>query len=187
MQCSSDVGAGINSFALVSYIPDPLGSFLNRLRSELIPGCVARSHVTILPPRELAVSSETASMELRQGVQPFRPFSLRVSDIHLFEVTSVIYLGISAGSQKLQEMHDALNRGGLRVDEPHIFHPHVTLAQNFDPSLVPELLATAKARWAEFRGQHQFDLDSLAFVQNTEENRWVDLEMLALGETVHSL
>jgi len=29
----------INSFALVSYIPEPLAGFLDRLRQELVPNC----------------------------------------------------------------------------------------------------------------------------------------------------
>jgi len=43
----------INSFALVSYIPEPLAGFLDRLRQELVPDCFLRAHVTILPPRPI--------------------------------------------------------------------------------------------------------------------------------------
>ena len=44
----------INSFALVSYIPEPLAGFLDRLRQELVPNCFLRAHVTILPPRPIS-------------------------------------------------------------------------------------------------------------------------------------
>ena len=38
----------INSFALVTYIPEPLAGFLDRLRQELVPNCFLRAHATIL-------------------------------------------------------------------------------------------------------------------------------------------
>ena len=41
----------IGEYALVIYIPDPLGSFLNRIREELAPGGLpGRAQVTVLPP-----------------------------------------------------------------------------------------------------------------------------------------
>ena len=43
----------LSQFALVAYIPDPLGRFLDDLRVELTPDCKPRAHVTILPPRPL--------------------------------------------------------------------------------------------------------------------------------------
>ena len=49
--CASQPALGdrINSYAVVSYIPGALGEFITRLREELVKGCVAQSHVTILP------------------------------------------------------------------------------------------------------------------------------------------
>src|ERR1035438_9490908 len=45
----------LNVFALVIYIHDPLGSFLDDLRRQLVPGCNPHAHVSVLPPRPLAV------------------------------------------------------------------------------------------------------------------------------------
>ena len=41
----------MNQFALVIYIPDPLGRFLDDLRRELAPDCVPHAHVSVLPPQ----------------------------------------------------------------------------------------------------------------------------------------
>jgi hypothetical protein len=47
--------ARLNVFALVIYIGDPLGRFLDDLRRELSPQCNPHAHVSVLPPRPLSV------------------------------------------------------------------------------------------------------------------------------------
>ena len=54
----------LNVFALVIYIPDPLGRFLDDLRRELVPGCNPHAHVSVLPPRPLAVDWQVASEQV---------------------------------------------------------------------------------------------------------------------------
>jgi 2'-5' RNA ligase len=87
----------------------------------------------------------------------------------------VIYLSIGAGYRELESMHAALNQGPLQFDEPFVYHPHVTLAQQLLPEDVEGALALARKRWREFPYSHSFTVDRLTFVQNTEENRWADL------------
>ena len=58
----------INSFSLVSYIPGPLGEFITNLRQDLVSGCVAQSHVTVLPPRPIEVPIEEAEDALHQSL-----------------------------------------------------------------------------------------------------------------------
>ena len=60
MLCDTREQDGVNSYALVSYIPDPLRRFLDDLRRELVPGCVPAAHVTVLPPRPLSGTVEEA-------------------------------------------------------------------------------------------------------------------------------
>lgn len=187
MWCSPDEGSRINSFALVSYIPDPLGEFLDRLRRDLVLGCAARSHVTILPPRVLTVPDSQAGDLLRQDLQEFAPFRLELGDVEVFEKTSVVFLGIKNGQRELEAMHQALNHDGLWFDEPYQYHPHITLAQGFDAQLLPELHEIAKQRWSEFHGEKAYIVDVLTFVQNTAENRWLDLEGFPLRERVGSV
>ena len=54
-------GLGINSYALISYLPEPLAGYLDSLRCELVPRCQARTHVTVLPPRPLAAGLPDAA------------------------------------------------------------------------------------------------------------------------------
>ena len=53
----------LNVFALVLYVPSPLGIFLDNLRRELAPACNPHAHVSLLPPRSVAVSWEEASAQ----------------------------------------------------------------------------------------------------------------------------
>ena len=72
-------------------------------------------------------------------------------------------------------MHKGLGVEGLRFDEKFPYHPHVTLAQELDPAIVPEVLELATRRWQESAPAHTFIVDSLTFVQNRGGNNWIDL------------
>ena len=184
MPCSAAEGERINSFAVVCYVPDPLGAFLDQLRRDLVPGCIARSHVTILPPRELVVEEPQAAQSLHAGLRHAASSRLDLGAVEVFEGTSVIYLGLRSGTATLEHLHDILNTGDLWFNEPYRYHPHITLAQNFDPTRLAELSAIARGRWSEWSGARWFDLDVLTFVQNTLGNRWLDLEEIRLAEPV---
>jgi len=170
------VGNSVNSFALISYLPEPLGGFLDSLRCELVPRCQAKTHVTVLPPRPLAEGlPESAWRDLSDSLDVFPPFRVELSTIEVFEGTNVIYLSVGSGYRELERMHAALNRGPLKFAEPFEYHPHVTLAQQLLPEEVGAAVKLARARWREFTHAHSFMLDRLTFVQNTVENRWADL------------
>jgi 2'-5' RNA ligase len=176
MNGCSGVGNAINSFALISYLPEPLAGFLNLLRCELVPRCQAKTHVTVLPPRPLAKGlPETAWRDLNDALETFPPFRVELTSIDVFPGTNVIYLSIGAGFRELERMHAALNQGALEFAEPFEYHPHVTLAQQLSPEDVESAAARARSRWKEFPSSHSFMVDRLTFVQNTQENRWADL------------
>jgi 2'-5' RNA ligase len=179
MQCDPLGSQRINSFSVVSYIPGDLGDFITRLRQELVAGCVAQSHVTILPPRPLSVSVAEAEDFLRRRTRDFAPVELHLPRIGMFEQTCVIYVEVGAGAGELAEMHSELNIGPLAHSEPFRYHPHITLAQNFAPEDLDEMRSAAEARWREAPAR-RFLVDTLTFVQNTVENRWVDLADCAL-------
>jgi 2'-5' RNA ligase len=170
------VGNGINSFALISYLPEPLGGFVDSLRCELVPRCQARSHVTVLAPRPLSSCvPETVWADLNDSLAGFRPYRVELGSVEIFAGTNVIYISINAGYRELVQMHDALNRGPLQFAEPYEYHPHVTLAQQLTPEQVEAAAALARRRWSEFPYSRSFTVDRLMFVQNTVENRWADL------------
>jgi 2'-5' RNA ligase len=174
----------VNSFALVSYISDPLAGFLNRLRCELVPDCVAKAHVTVLPPRHLPSSPEDALRELQHGLQDFQPFRVELTEIAIFPGFQAVYLSIGVGRPELERMHAALDTGNLACVEPFEYYPHVTLAQDLAPQELAAAMELAAARWREFPHSRGFTLDKLTFVQNTLENRWIDLASVDLASHV---
>jgi 2'-5' RNA ligase len=168
-----------NLYALVIYIPDPLGQFLDDLRHELVPGCTPRAHVTVLPPRLLAQPQAAADQAL-QGSAMFAPFELELGRIAIFQATDVIYLELARGASELREMYRSLNGGELAYKEPFPYHPHVTLAQGLLPEHVELLHQTAVRRWAEFAHARSFRAERVTFVESTDCISWVDLAECSL-------
>ena len=173
----------INSFALVSYIPEPLAGFLDRLRQELVPNCFLRAHVTILPPRPISTKPAAAWGTIRTLAPRFAPFDVDLTEMEVFPVTDVIYIGIGRGRAELEHMHAGLNVEGLRFAEPFPYHPHITLAQELKGDEVDELARVARARWAECTLPKTFRVDEVFFVQNTRRKEWLDLGESALGHS----
>lgn len=175
MKCDPAPTDRINSFSLVSYIPGRLGEFVTRLRRELVAGCVAQSHVTILPPRPLFVEVAEAEQALREKVSGLSPLVVSVPRIHCFDQTCVVYADIGLGSNELHHMHEMLNTDELYYNEPFPYHPHITLAQGFRAEELHRMYQLACKRWQEEAPTTSFVIESLTFVQNTVANRWIDL------------
>ncbi|HLI83171.1 MAG TPA: 2'-5' RNA ligase family protein [Bryobacteraceae bacterium] len=178
---SSKLGPGV--FALVIYVPDPLGRFLDDLRRDLVPHYNPRAHVSVLPPRSLSVEWQIASSQLRALSESWRPFEVELTRIAVFPVTNVIYLELGEGAEELRRMHAKASRA-LAFDEPFAFHPHVTLAQEILPERVEEMRERAEHLWREYQGPRRFHADRAIFVQSVPDNCWVDLAEYPLGVPV---
>ncbi len=173
-------GERINLFSLVTYLPEPLGSFVDHLRQELVPGCSLRAHVTHLVPRRLE-EPQQASQQIGETLRRFQPFELRLNDVEIFTISSVVYVALSDGFKKMLEIHEALNAGAAYFAEPFPFHPHITLAQQISPAQVPGVFEHARLRWAAFNKSRVFRVDRATFVQATRYNTWIDLDEYPLG------
>jgi 2'-5' RNA ligase len=171
----------LNVYALVIYIPDPLGRFMDDLRRELAPACNPHAHVSVLPPRPLAVDWQVAGEQVRGLTETQPPFAVRLAEVRIFPVTNVTYIEVGAGAADLHRMHDAINRGALAFDEPFAYYPHITLAQQIEPDRVQAVHELAGRRWKEFTGPKTFRAERAAFVQNTAGNCWIDLAEFRFG------
>jgi 2'-5' RNA ligase len=174
----------VNSFSLVAYLPEPLAGVVDRLRREFAPECLARAHVTVLPPRPLECLAAETWIELRSQLQQFQPFLVELGEVSVFPVSNAIYLSIGTGRRELEQIHWAANSGRLGFAEDFHYCPHVTLAQDLNLDEIDRCLERAKRAWSEYRGPRTFPLDQLVFVQNTVENRWIDLTMFPLQSPV---
>lgn len=171
----------LNQYALVIYFPDPLAHFLDELRLELVAGCRPRAHVTVLPPRPIH-DVEAALEEARIMVPEFPPFEIEAGEVEVFPETNVIYIGVSKGARELRAMHRTMNTGPLAFDEPFVYHPHITLAQEFPAEKTVVLASLAAERWKQYSGPRSFHAERVEFVQNTVVKRWLDLATFGLGQ-----
>ena len=173
----------LNVFAIVMYIPGPLGIFLDDLRRELVPHCNPHAHVSVLPPRSLAVEWEAASRRARALTESWPAFDVELTGMRTFPVTEVIYIELGAGAGELRRMHAAMSTGALEFPEPFPYHPHITLAQELPHEQVAAADELARRRWREFEGERRFRAARATFVQNTPGNCWVDLAEYSLRKT----
>ena len=143
-------------FALVSYVPEPLGPRLDDL-TRALPGIVFRkAHITILPPRPLQVPVEQASLYTRRVLDQFRAFEVELSAVRRFPVTSVVYLDVTEGSETVHRLHDALNSCELAFNEQFEFHPHLTLAGPVPNEAIDDLQLRAEHLWEAVEPKERF-------------------------------
>ena len=183
---SSTGDVGINSFAVVSYFPGPLAEYLARLRRELVADCEARAHLTVLPPRPIEGRPEDASRGLYHVLQDFHPIPVELGGVEMFPESRVIYVSVQAGRAELERMYRALNSGGMAFQEPFPYHPHVTLARDAAAESIGAMLDRARSSWNSSPHPRSFLVEKLTLVQNTLENRWLDLEEVSLVSRVAS-
>ncbi|HTS66624.1 MAG TPA: 2'-5' RNA ligase family protein [Candidatus Acidoferrales bacterium] len=167
-------------YALVIYLPDPLGRFLDDLRRELVPGCNPHAHVSVLPPRTLKVDWQLAGEQVRECATEWAPFDVELGGLRMFPVTNVIYLELARGADELRRMHAMANSRALESAEPFQYHPHITVAQELDPDEVDTVNQLAHKRWQAFTGPRGFRADHTTFVRNTAGDCWTDLEQFPL-------
>jgi hypothetical protein len=180
-------GERANVYALVIYVPGPLGAFLDDLRRELVPDYNPRAHVSVLPPRPLPVEWGTAGSRVQSLADKAQAFEIELMRVEIFPATDVIYLEVGAGSTELRQLHSAMSAGPLAFDEPYAYQPHITLAQDIPAGEVGRLHELAVRRWREFSGSRSFRAERAVLVYNRCGDRWEDLAEYRLGGMDQSL
>ena len=83
-------------------------------------------------------------------------------------------------------MHSVLNVGAVSFQEPFPYHPHITLAQELAPEEHAAAFERCVREWREFAQPRAFQVDRMTFVQNTLDDRWLDLAGFPLASHVTS-
>jgi hypothetical protein len=174
-------GEHANVYALVIYVPGPLGVFLDDLRRELVPEYNPRAHVSVLPPRPLPVEWETAGRQVGLLADRAKAFEIELTSVEIFPATDVIYLEVGAGGAELRALHEAMSGGALAFAEPFVYQPHITLAQDITHRDVRGLHELAARRWRQFPGPRGFLGERAVLVYNQSGDRWNDLAEYRLG------
>lgn len=151
-------------FALVSYIPEPLSSFFNDLRSALPGDRNPQAHVTILPPRALRLPVDSASEQSQRILSNFPAFEIELSTVQRFPETNFLYLDIADGNSRVHDLHDALNTGELASAEEFEFRPHLTLGGPIPKTDLNAVQAQTQAAWLAAAHPRRFVLDEIVFL-----------------------
>ena len=175
-------------YALVAYLRDPVGRFVEGLRRELYPEHAhLAAHVTVLPPRELRGSEEEAVHQLRKLAARFTAFAIELNDVESFAPTTpTVFLRVSRSAHRFRDMHVAFNSGPLYCEEQWTYMPHLTIVKMPDFAAAEPALQIARERWAHYNGPRQAAINELTFVRESGEAAWTDLAVITLEKAVHA-
>lgn len=150
--------------AMVSYLPDPLGSYLRQLRNRLPGEHNPQAHITILPPRRLPVAVEVAAEQARATLQCFHAFSVELTTVRAFPETNVLYIEPGEGQASICRLYEQLNSGSLASAEQFAFLPHLTISGPMGESDLPEARHFAEKIWRAADFPRHFLLEEIVFL-----------------------
>jgi 2'-5' RNA ligase len=173
-------------YALVAYVKNALGEFVENLRQELHPDLPhLPAHLTILPPRVLQASELSALERLEEVCSRVQPFEVGLGEAETFvPVTPTVFIRVDFAAYRMCELHAQLNAKALKADEEWPYMPHLTIAKLSSEELAYQAFITARDRWAQFRGSRRILVNELTFVREQQQNRWVDLAGVPLGRSL---
>ncbi len=173
-------------YALVAYLRNSAGEFVERLRRELHPDLPhLAAHLTILPPRPLHGTEASALQLLERICGQQEPFYVTLGTVETFmPVTPTIYVGITADACCMTDLHEKLNTEVLQFEEPWPYIPHLTIAKMGEEEPARSAFAVARERWHDYMGTRRILLEKLTFVREDAPNHWTDLAPVVLGRTL---
>ena len=175
-------------YALVAYVKDQIGEFVENLRQELHPELPhLAAHVTLLPPRFLQgagpAALETLALEtLEEQCKEVEPFEVSLGEVETFiPVTATVFIRVAHAAYRMRELHDLLNTTALFCKEEWPYMPHLTIVKMSAEDQAQHAYRVARTRWAEFNGGRCIEIRDLTFVREEAPYYWVDLAGIPLG------
>ncbi|MDP9268222.1 MAG: 2'-5' RNA ligase family protein [Acidobacteriota bacterium] len=170
-------------YAVVAYVRDPVGHFLEELRREVYPQYPhLPAHLTILPPRQLLAGEPAAVAALQALGRGIEPFEVTLGAVASFApVTPTVFLEIAHGAHRMRELHDLLSLPLFQQDEPWPYEPHLTVVKVGTLPEAERAFADALARWAHYHGPRRLLVEQLTFVREGADSCWVDVAPVRLG------
>ena len=172
-------------YALVAYIKDSVGEFVENLRAEIHPAHAhLPAHITVLPPRCLSGSEAQARELIEHVCQEISPFEVSLGDVENFiPKTPTVFIRVGFAAYRVRELHDRLNTGALAFDEQWPYMPHLTIAKVDTLEDAAAALEVARERWAKFNCPRKVSIDKLTFVRQADESNtnWIDLATIQLS------
>jgi 2'-5' RNA ligase len=175
-------------YALVAYLKNPAGEFVEKLRRELHPDLPhLAAHLSILPPRPLQGTESSALQILERICGREEPFEVTLGDVETFiPVTPTVYIRVQGGAGRMNELHSKLNTEALAFEEEWPYIPHLTIVKMSTIQSAEAAFQIARKRWSQYSGTRRILLERLTFVREDVENHWVDLAPVPLGRRLVS-
>jgi len=169
-------------YALVAYIHNGLGQFVEDLRAEVHPAHAhLAAHVSILPPRPITGPEIHSSEMLRRRCSTVEPFDIEFGEVESFiPTTPTVFIRVAHKGYRMRELHDSLNVDGLAYTEPLVYMPHLTIAKLATMERAREVFDLATERWHNFKGPRRTRIDTVTFVRG-RDCEWTDIEELSLA------
>src|SRR5438067_13284995 len=148
-------------YALVAYLRNPVGEFVERLRRQLHPELPhLAAHLTVLPPRVLQGSELSARETLEDVCSQVEPFEVTLGDVETFcPLTPTVFIRVAHAAYRMRELHDRLNHGVLKGDEQWPYMPHLTIVKMGSEAQAMSAFEIARERWTMYRGSRQIAVD----------------------------
>ncbi|HEY6369839.1 MAG TPA: 2'-5' RNA ligase family protein [Candidatus Sulfotelmatobacter sp.] len=179
-------------YALVAYLKNPAGGFVENLRRELHPDLPhLAAHLTILPPRPLRGSEDSALQILDRICGSEEAFEVTLGEVGTFiPVTPTVYIRVDSGAVRMSELHSMLNTEALAFKEEWPYIPHLTIVKMSAEQPAQKAFQMARERWCQYSGSRRILLERLTFVREDIRdgalNCWLDLASVVLGRTLVS-
>jgi len=179
-------------YALVAYVKNSAGEFVENLRRELHPDLPhLPAHLTILPPRPLRGTESSALQALERICGATDAFEVSLGDVETFvPVTPTIYIRVDGAASRMCGLHQRLNTEALQFTEEWPYIPHLTIVKMLTERLAESAFQIARQRWDRFTGSRRILLEKLTFVREDvrdgAQTCWVDLAPVPLGRSLVS-
>lgn len=173
-------------YALVAYVRNPVGEFVEQLRAELHPEVAhLAAHVTVLPPRRLPGSENAALETLEEVCSHVEPFEVNLGEVETFiPVTPTVFIRVVHAASRIRDLHEKLNIDGLYFQEEWPYMPHMTIVKMGTEDQAQNAYLMSRRRWAQFKGDRSIRVEELVFVREEAPNRWKDLVSVRLGSSL---
>ena len=171
-------------YALVAYVRNSVGEFVENLRRELHPEMPhLAAHLTILPPRRLSGTEADAVEALTEICRTVEPFEIELGGVETFvPVTPTVFIRVAKYGERMRDLHDLLSQStALRGAEDWPYMPHMTIIKTAAEAHAQTAVQIARERWEAFDGTRRIRIEELTFVREDENCCWVDLSSVTLG------
>ncbi len=175
-------------YAVVSYVRNPIGEFVEHLRKELHPELPhLAAHLTVLPPRHLQGSESQALETLEEICSHVESFEVNLGEVETFiPVTPTVFIRVVHAASRMRALHDQLSVHALAEREEWSYMPHLTIVKMGSEEQAQNAYLVARRRWAQFQGDRSIRLENLTFVREEAQYHWIDLAGVPLGGSLVS-